>query len=185
MTHEELVERAAKWLRGTAKCTAVLTEFSSWNAATSPDALGWHKGQWSVMVEAKVSRSDFFADKKKPARMGQERWYITPPGLVRHDDLPRNWGLAYAYPSQVRRVVTPPASVFREGRRVINPLVSAREMPLLVSFLRRITLGEGLEPAFRSLFTGIDTPPVTYHVKTYGELAKTGWPNAETVVTRG
>ena len=49
------------------------------------------------MIEVKVSRSDFFADKKKPERkaggVGTYRFYLAPAGLIAVTDLPESWGL--------------------------------------------------------------------------------------------
>ena len=98
LTHDDLVRRAVRWLRKTRGCGVVFAEMVT-AAPMIPDAIGWcMAGQWSVLVEAKASRSDFFADRKKchfgaPDSPGQERWYITPKGLVQPDELPAEWGL--------------------------------------------------------------------------------------------
>jgi hypothetical protein len=63
-----------------------------------PDAIGWGPNG-SELVECKVSRSDFMADQKKPWRrhewtgLGDLRWYLTPPGLLKAEELPARWGL--------------------------------------------------------------------------------------------
>ena len=61
-----------------------------------------------------MSRSDFHRDKKKHFRrnpwqgMGQERWYLTPAGLLKPSDLPEDWGLAEVRGKVIRKIVTPP-----------------------------------------------------------------------------
>ena len=65
----------------------------------TPDAIGWRNG-WSMLIECKVSRSDFQRDAQKYFRqadglhgMGSFRWYMTPPGLLRMSEVPEGWGL--------------------------------------------------------------------------------------------
>lgn len=135
MTHAELVARAERWLRNTKKCSVVLTEKGG-NTAERPDAIGWRNGWWSTLVEAKTSRADFLADKKKPFRlnpesgMGQDRYFITRPGLLTPDELPEGWGLIEAH-SNICRVVKKALSRPHSDER------SSAEVPLLVSALWR------------------------------------------------
>lgn len=105
MTHNDIVRRAEKWLRGTNRCTVVLCETG---VGEMPDAIGWTRGGMSILVECKVSRSDFLRDKHKPWRrnpdigMGEQRYYMSPPGIISIDDLPEKWGLCEVFPKQVR-----------------------------------------------------------------------------------
>lgn len=108
MTHDELVTRAARWLAKTRRCPVVVTEIvTASSTGEIPDAIGWEGGR-SHLVECKVSRSDFLADRKKSFRimpdlgLGDYRWYMTPPGLVTPDELPDGWGLLEVHPEQVR-----------------------------------------------------------------------------------
>jgi hypothetical protein len=95
MTHAELVERAAAWLRK--RCSVVITEMTG-GTSECADAIGW-KGGWSCLVECKASRADFLADSKKFFRlhpdmgMGYWRWYCAPLGLIAPEELPTGWGL--------------------------------------------------------------------------------------------
>lgn len=57
----------------------------------------------TIMIECKVSRSDFLIDKKKPWRqpgqgIGHYRFYLTPEGLIDPSELPQSprWGLIEA-----------------------------------------------------------------------------------------
>lgn len=66
MTHDELCERAIRWLRGTRRCNPVFSRCAS--CAEIPDAIGWSSSfSWegSTVVECKTSLSDFYADQKK------------------------------------------------------------------------------------------------------------------------
>lgn len=148
MNHAELVERAERWLRNTRGCAVVLTEFTA-HHSEEPDALGWRdRGFLSILVECKASRADFRADQQKPSRrrhsgpnaaailagfrLGKERWYMTPPGLVRPEEVPEGWGLLEAGETRVRTVVkaekSPPDMYYQ---------ITANEVPFLYSALRR------------------------------------------------
>jgi hypothetical protein len=79
-------------------CRAVLCEVNI-GLSECPDAIGWTGGCQSHLVEVKISRADFRADKEKPFRkiptdgMGMYRWFMTPPGLLDLDDISDGWGL--------------------------------------------------------------------------------------------
>lgn len=106
-SHSELVEIARQWLVRQ-KCTVITTEIAT-AAMEQPDALGW---RWcrSMLVECKVSVSDFKADSKKTFRqkgwrgLGQERYYLTPNGLISEAELPSGWGLLEYDGKRVRTV---------------------------------------------------------------------------------
>src|SRR4051794_14342069 len=100
MTHQDLIKVAQRWLTNTAHCAVVLTELST-SAGEIPDAIGWY-GRNSILVECKISRGDFFADKDKPSRraervLGGKRFYLTPKGLVEPEEVPEGWGLLEVY----------------------------------------------------------------------------------------
>ena len=67
-------------------------------AGEQPDAIGWRYGL-TLLCEAKVSRADFLADRKKPWRarpelgMGDWRFYVAPAGMLQPDEIPEGWGL--------------------------------------------------------------------------------------------
>lgn len=151
MTHDELVLRAVRWLRGTRRCGVVLAELTT-VAPMVPDAIGWaDAGTWSVLIECKTSRSDFRADAKKPHRrpgvvgVGQERWYMAPPGLLNPEELPEEWGLLEVLARSVRVAKVCPRTRLRKLVRhpIAMPIEERRlwEATLLVSALRRHNSG--------------------------------------------
>ena len=81
MTHDQLVVRAAHWLRNTRSCSVVLSEVASRNGGEEPDAIGWTRGE-CIVIECKVTESDLRADRQKPFRqmpamgLGSERWLL-------------------------------------------------------------------------------------------------------------
>lgn len=105
MTHAECVGYAAKYL--SKRCSVVLPEFFCHNAEL-PDVIGFSP-RHSAVIECKVSRGDFIADKKKPFRinpekgMGDRRYYCCPKDMIKIEELPIGWGLLYIYPSGVVR----------------------------------------------------------------------------------
>lgn len=118
LTHTECVGFAATYL--SKRCKVVFPEFFTHNEEL-PDVIGfrtgiirdgrWDGGVASLLVEVKVSRGDFLADRKKSFRlhpekgMGDFRYYCCPKGLIRKEEVPNGWGLLYVYPNgQVRQV---------------------------------------------------------------------------------
>ena len=89
MTHSELVQHAAKWLRS--RDYVVFTEFST-EVGEIPDAIGF-KGERSCVIECKATVLDFKSDARKYFRqnpisgMGQRRY------LLSRLDVPAWWGL--------------------------------------------------------------------------------------------
>lgn len=119
VTHADLVALAVRWLKTTRRCSVVLAEPPAMRGE-SPDAIGWRSG-FSTLVECKVSRSDFKADQKKPhrlagMRMARRCYYLTPPGLLRPDELPAEWGLLEARESGVRVVREVPREEWDDPR---------------------------------------------------------------------
>ena len=68
-----------------------------------PDAIGFRAAAQvteTVLVEDKVSRSEFLKDAKKPHRadgvgMGLFRYFMCSEGLIRPDEVPARWGLLW------------------------------------------------------------------------------------------
>lgn len=78
MTHEDLCERAKRWLSGTRKCEPVFSQCAS--CQEIPDAIGWSscwKFHGSNVVECKTSVSDFYADQRKYVRYKDQFGYFT------------------------------------------------------------------------------------------------------------
>lgn len=131
MTHSELVEIARQWLVRQ-KCTVITTEIAT-AASEQPDALGW-RWSTSVLVECKISVSDFKADARKSFRVhpvngiGVERYFLTPCNLISVADIPVGWGLLEC---DGRRVRTIRKSDTHENH-------ARNEILILSSLLRRI-----------------------------------------------
>jgi hypothetical protein len=136
VTHAQLIRAAEAWLRSY-RCHIVLSEQTA-DSGEVPDVIGWRSNCHSIVIECKVSRADFLADKKKPVRqkpelgMGCERFYLTPKDLLRDSDLPQGWGLLEIYKREVRMRVRSS----RRTQRSVPGLMA--EMELLVASLRRV-----------------------------------------------
>jgi hypothetical protein len=128
---------AVAWLRRY-RCGVVLSE-QACASGEMPDAIGWKKACHSVLVESKVSRGDFLADRSKPFRqnpeggVGCERYYLAPRGLIRVDELPVGWGLLEVCGREIERV-KPSAKNLRSAIGFQN------EMNLLLASLRRVEI---------------------------------------------
>ena len=135
MTHKQLVEKAVRWLR-VYRCGVVLSEQAS-VSGEMPDAIGWKQACHSVLVECKVTRADFLADRTKPFRreagkgVGSERFYLTPPALIKIEELPTGWGLLECRHGHIEMV--------QASAKNLRTATGFRyEMNLLLASLRRV-----------------------------------------------
>src|SRR3989454_4284570 len=137
MTHAQLVHKAVAWLRGY-RCGVILSE-QACLSGEMPDAIGWKRACHSVLVECKISRADFLADRDKPFRqkpenaLGCERFYLTPDELLRPEELPSGWGLL-GYRKRKVAIVRPSA------RNLRTAIGFRYEMNLLLASLRRVEI---------------------------------------------
>jgi hypothetical protein len=138
MTHAQLVKQAEAWLRRY-RCSVVLSEQACANGEV-PDAIGWKRAYHSVLVECKVSRADFLADRQKPFRekpqlgVGCERYYLSPPALIRTEELPAGWGLLECRKGGMEMVFPASNKNLRSARGL------GYEMNLLLASLRRVEI---------------------------------------------
>ena len=138
MTHTQLVNLAVDWLRRY-RCGVVLSE-QACASGEVPDAIGWKGKCRSVVVECKVTRADFLADRAKPFRqnseiaLGCERFYLAPTGLITPPELPAGWGLLECAGRKVEMTVKPPR------RRLRTAAGMEHEMNLLLASLRRVEI---------------------------------------------
>lgn len=137
MTHAQTVQKAVEWLRAY-RCGVILSE-QACASGEMPDAIGWKGSCHSVLVECKISRADFLADREKPFRqkaqlgMGCERFYLTPTGLLRPQELPAGWGLLEY---RNRRI-----AMLQPSARNLRGATGFRyEMNLLLASLRRVEI---------------------------------------------
>lgn len=136
MTHSRLVDEAVRWLRSSYRCGIVLSE-QSCSSGETPDAIGWKGRNHSVVVECKISRSDFLADATKPWRidpdcaLGCERFYLALAGVISCDEAPAGWGLLEIRERKVR--------IARKSKKNLRTTEGfANEMNLLLASLRRV-----------------------------------------------
>lgn len=134
-THSQLVRRIAGWFKIRHKSSIVMAEFVT-SAQEIPDVLTMQSGAHSVLVECKVSRSDFLSDKDKFFRrqedygMGDKRYYAAPVGLIKPEELPDGWGLLEVEERRIREIVEPK---HKEANK-------RRECLMLMSALRRLEI---------------------------------------------
>jgi hypothetical protein len=130
----------------------VLAEAGATMTRIVPDAVGWTNRGTSMLIECKVSVSDFYADRRKPGsrvgyRVGAQRFYMTPPGLLKPDLIPSDWGLLEVHPKSVRKVKeAPPVLLDRWCVR--------QEMIILLAEMRRIAGGWRKNPSDKNYQVG-------------------------------
>lgn len=134
--HRELCQLVGKWLHRPGRidppsCNYVAVEMVTANIE-NPDVIGF--SSWTcIMIEVKVSRSDFLADAKKSFRieatygMGEYRYYCCPEGLITAEDLPKNWGLLYEVNGKIQ--------IIQKAIRQVSNAVAERAC--MYSILRR------------------------------------------------
>ena len=145
MTHPELVKLAEKWLLK--KCGFAFRDLST-DSFETPDAIGFKGGVFTILIECKVSRSDFFSDKKKSFRirpetgMGAYRYYMCPKGLIKPEELPEKWGLLYVNEKgKIRQKVGPKGNIWSANMEWLFLKRNTRnEMSMMYSALRRLKL---------------------------------------------
>lgn len=129
LTHSKLVDVARRYLLR--KHPVVVTEMAT--IGEEADAIGW-SGGIATLVEAKVSRTDYYSDKNKLFRrhpssgMGSYRYFITPKNLLIAENLPPGWGLLE---TDGHRVFKVKSASFVEANHM-------QEKTVLMSAIRRI-----------------------------------------------
>jgi hypothetical protein len=128
---------AVRWLRRY-RCGVVLSE-QACVSGEMPDAIGWKKACHSVLIECKLSRADFLADRGKPFRqepetgVGCERYYLAPQGVIRVEELPAGWGLLEVRGREVERIRA-------SAKNLRSEAGFQNEMNLLLASLRRVEI---------------------------------------------
>ena len=178
MAHNDLCKIAVKWLKrpnsaGGPGCLVAVSEVAGGWSGEIPDAIGFCQSwgcEGATVIEVKVSRSDFLADKKKPHRqadqgMGAWRYYMAPEGLISVEELPAGWGLIEINKRGHSKVL---AGAMRDvknlGYDALHEQVSAwrqradvaREQWLLVRLLARLGDVEALNTERRDLYRNRD-----------------------------
>lgn len=140
MKHAELIVHAAKWVRKR-RYRVVLQDVQATCVNEQPDVIAWKGNGSSIVIECKVSRSDFLRDAKKRWRyraedgMGYHRYYAVPDGPLAALDRQAGWGLL----------------VVKSGGRIVEAYPSGpftkrnerAERALLISAVCRVTDGWG------------------------------------------
>jgi len=118
ITHDELCLRAERFLKSNGFGVVFHDKFRAvTNSGEQPDCLGFRSGV-SCLIECKTSRSDFLADRKKKFRleqglgMGDWRFMMTPRGLIKPEELPKDWGLLETDGKRVYKIVGWPANTY-------------------------------------------------------------------------
>lgn len=135
-SHRELCFKAAKYLKNKGifpyhRCRYVVCELE--RVGECPDAFGWGNGA-TQLIEVKVSRSDFLADKLKFWRytpqkgLGEYRSYLCLQNIISESELPNHWGLLYVNPNGKIEIIKRPELQESNHREEIN---------LITSILRR------------------------------------------------
>lgn len=156
MTHKDLVVRAEKWLIQQGCGITIRDPFRACTiCGEEPDVIGWRDGI-SILIECKMSRSDFFADQKKSFRiipengMGDWRFFLTPPEIIVPEDLPDGWGLLWAKDKIIKKIYGVPTNAMWWKQKPFEPCKRS-ETIILVSALRRLKVQGYLSEIYEGL----------------------------------
>jgi hypothetical protein len=152
MKHEELVERAVRWLYSQGCGFAVGERVCAVSTGEIPDAIGF-RSNCSILVECKTSRADFKADRKKHFRfdspeqgMGNFRFYLCEEGVISPMEVPEGWGLLYIAGKLVKKVIAPKGNAWGKHSSTHKVFWQEKnteaENALMYSCLRRFKKGE-------------------------------------------
>jgi len=154
--HDDLIEIGRKWLSNFSP--VVLTEISG--CSEEPDVFGLdanikhrdnsviseiHYG--STLIECKTTRADFLNDSKKlfrecPERgIAKYRYYLTPKGLLKPEEIPEGWGLLETTGKRVKKIKLPIAFYNYNLKN---------EMNIIISAFRRLRIPEGNHCSIRA-----------------------------------
>jgi len=164
LTHDDLITLGRKWLlksfespepHGHTACPVIITELATTTLTGEiPDILAFNS-YTSILIECKISRSDFIADLKKPFRMvdtaiGSQRWYLAPQGVIPLNKLPPKWGLLE---------VTPKRKIIITQYCQLQPRHFLIEIDILLSTLRRLNIALDNHVAIRQYTNDVYKTP--------------------------
>lgn len=108
--HEHLNLLAAGWAKRQG-FSVVATNLWAAGSRERVDVIAFHQTS-TLLIESKVSRSDFFNDRKKPERasggVGLYRFYITPFNMVSLQEVPQDGGSFTPKAAKCVRLVSRP-----------------------------------------------------------------------------
>lgn len=152
--HGQLCQKASKFLMNNGFQVSFDDRFKAIvGTGECPDVLGF-RNSVSCLIEVKVSRSDFVADKKKRFRsesslgMGDWRFYLSPPDIIQVDDLPFGWGLLHTVGKQIHKVHGWPPNTLWNSDKPFNSNKQA-ECNYLYSALRKVKTSSNLNCIYK------------------------------------
>ncbi len=142
MKHDELVKRGVKWLKNNQvsimRFPIILPEFRCY-ANSIPDVIGLNHNRTAV-IECKISRADYLADKNKGHKryrfqLGNYRYYLCPANLLLPNEINGGWGLLYCHPHKI--------TIEKESEIFSVELTRPQEYQVMYSVIRRLVSYDG------------------------------------------
>jgi len=151
--HDNLSSLGVKWFKRQG-FPVVATEINAAGSREQADVVAF-RSSCSAIIEVKVSRPDFIADRNKPERqvdgagLGVYRFYLCPAGLILPEELPSRWGLLYAEIGKVVEVIKPQGNIWPALECSVGGWSEFQHAPdietersVLFSITRRLVRGE-------------------------------------------
>ncbi len=165
LTHNQLCQIAYSFLRRNGFKVCFHDRFIAvTSTGEQPDAMGFRNNA-SCLIEAKCSRSDLLADRKKRFRlnpdigMGDWRFFISEPGIINIEDLPQGWGLLHVVGGKVRKVYGWPVGNCSWASDECKPFRGNKqvECDYMLSALRRMEIRGHLKEIYEGLPVNMET----------------------------
>lgn len=143
MTHDDLVKFSVCYARELGFPLSIAGLVTANRSGEIPDVLAFRGGGDSLLIECKVSRSDFLRDLRKPFRqayetgMGAYRMYVTLPNVVPQSFIDQSRWLVVEYDGAEIVKRTPFKSLAVEDERVFNVRNTRAELAYMYSYVRR------------------------------------------------
>jgi hypothetical protein len=143
MTHDELVAFSIGYARKLGFPLALAELVTANRTGEIPDVLAFRGGGDSLLIECKVSRTDFLRDKYKPFRMhpemgmGMYRMYVTAPGVLMDGELADRWLAVEVDGSEIVKL-TAFGSLAVDTEHVFGERNMQAELACLYSYIRRM-----------------------------------------------
>lgn len=156
LTHNELCLIGDKFLKRNGFGVVFNDKFRAITGmGEHPDVIGFRNGV-SCLIECKISRSDFLADKNKHFRkdpskgMGDWRFFLCPPNVITVEDLPNGWGLLYTQGNRVTKIHGFPTNTGWHNKKPFTGRKDV-ECDFMYSALRRMVIRGHFEDIYSKI----------------------------------
>lgn len=130
MIHDGLVQRGIKWLENNPnhqfRCSFVLAKYEQFNE-DMPDVMGFSYYH-TIVIECRPLNPNN-KHRKMDWGLGDYRFYLCPPNVIKKSDIPEDWGLLYCHKNKI--------TIEKEPVTNKSKNIRLMEYPILYSIIMR------------------------------------------------